>query len=208
MERVPGTGLSPPAARLPRRVPLRALRPSRRPYNPGRASTPPVWAGPLSLAATRGVTVVFLSSGYLDVSVRRVRLRNLRMPCLRTAGFPIRASADPWLLAPPRGISPPAAPFLAPGSHGHPPCALSRSLAAKPHGSRPSAPFRYPLARGHSHAPRSRVSRVLSFVVVSKSCVLLSSLSHPVNEPSRHPCRVCGECGARTHDPRLAKPVL
>ena len=43
-----------------------------RPYNPARASTPAVWALPLSLAATRGVTVVFLSSDYLDVSVRRV----------------------------------------------------------------------------------------------------------------------------------------
>ncbi len=69
------TGLSPSTARLPMRVPLRALLPSRQPYNPGRASTPPVWAGPLSLAATRGVTVVLLSSAYLDVSVRRVRLR-------------------------------------------------------------------------------------------------------------------------------------
>ena len=46
----------------------------RRPYNPARASTPAVWAGPLSLAATRGVTFVFLSSDYLDVSVRRVSL--------------------------------------------------------------------------------------------------------------------------------------
>ena len=44
----------------------------RRPYYPARASTPAVWALPLSLAATRGVTVVFLSSAYLDVSVRRV----------------------------------------------------------------------------------------------------------------------------------------
>ena len=38
-------------------------------------STPvlgPVWASPLSLAATQGITVVFFSSGYLDVSVRRV----------------------------------------------------------------------------------------------------------------------------------------
>ena len=43
-----------------------------RPYNPARASTPAVWALPLSLAATRGVTVVFLSSAYLDVSVQRV----------------------------------------------------------------------------------------------------------------------------------------
>ena len=32
-----------------------------------------VWAPPLSLAATRGITVVFSSCGYLDVSVPRVR---------------------------------------------------------------------------------------------------------------------------------------
>ena len=38
------------------------------------AAVPParVWAGPLSLAATRGVSVDFPSSGYLDVSVPRV----------------------------------------------------------------------------------------------------------------------------------------
>ena len=33
-----------------------------------------VWALPRSLAATYGITVVFFSSGYLDVSVRRVPL--------------------------------------------------------------------------------------------------------------------------------------
>ena len=33
-----------------------------------------VWAPPLSLAATQGITVVFFSSGYLDVSVPRVPL--------------------------------------------------------------------------------------------------------------------------------------
>ena len=41
-------------------------------------------------------------------------------------------------------------------------------------------------------------------------CVSLCLLSlHPVKEPGRGrtPCR-SGECGARTHDPRLAKPVL
>ena len=69
------TGLSPSAARLSRRLPLTSLLPPCRPYNPARASTHTVWAGPLSLAATRGVTLVFLSSGYLDVSVRRVRPR-------------------------------------------------------------------------------------------------------------------------------------
>ncbi len=32
-----------------------------------------VWAVPLSLAATRGIVFTFSSSGYLDVSVLRVR---------------------------------------------------------------------------------------------------------------------------------------
>ena len=36
-----------------------------------------VWALPRSLAATYGITVVFFSSGYLDVSVRRVPLHTL-----------------------------------------------------------------------------------------------------------------------------------
>ena len=76
LERIPGTGLSPSSARLSRRLPLCALRPSCLPYYPARASTPAVWALPLSLAATRGVTVVFLSSDYWDVSVRRVRLHD------------------------------------------------------------------------------------------------------------------------------------
>jgi hypothetical protein len=46
----------------------------RRPTTPGRqrvrAYTCQVWADPLSLATTRGVSVDFLSSSYLDVSVR------------------------------------------------------------------------------------------------------------------------------------------
>ena len=36
-----------------------------------------VWALPVSLAATSGITVVFSSSGYLDVSVHRVPLHTL-----------------------------------------------------------------------------------------------------------------------------------
>ena len=43
-------------------------------YYPGDASTTPVWAPPLSLATTRGITLVLFSCGYLDVSVPRVRL--------------------------------------------------------------------------------------------------------------------------------------
>ena len=162
LERVPGTGLSPPAARPSRRVPLRALLPSRRPYNPARASTPAVWAGPLSLAATRGVTLVFLSSDYWDVSVRRVRLPSKGMPCLRMAGCPIRTPADQWPLAPPRGLSRPAASFLASGSQG--------------------------ILRAPSLASRSRLPLGAS-LRLARSCVLSvfvsAFTSHPVKEPRR-----------------------
>ena len=58
----------------------------------------------------------------------------------RAAGFPIRASADPWLLAPPRGLSRPAAPFVASVSHRHPPCALIHSLAAPRIAASPARP--------------------------------------------------------------------
>ena len=43
-------------------------------YNPHLAVTTWVWANPRSLATTCGITIVFSSSGYLDVSVLRVRL--------------------------------------------------------------------------------------------------------------------------------------
>ena len=66
------TGLSPP------QVPLSSgfqfiARPMSWSYNPGIAETTPVWADPVSLAATTGITLVFSSSAYLDVSVQRVR---------------------------------------------------------------------------------------------------------------------------------------
>ena len=41
-------------------------------YYPGFAVTNPVWALPRSLATTYGITVVFSSSAYLDVSVQQV----------------------------------------------------------------------------------------------------------------------------------------
>ena len=117
------TGLSPAAARLSRRVPLPTLGPCRPPYNPARASTPAVWALPLSLAATRGVTVVFLSSDYLDVSVRRVG-HLIRLTGLLPVGFPhsgIRGSkavrASPRLFAACRAL-------LRLREPRHPPCAL------------------------------------------------------------------------------------
>src|SRR6187402_3866747 len=41
-------------------------------YNPSIAVTTLVWANPRSLATTYGITFVFFSSAYLDVSVQRV----------------------------------------------------------------------------------------------------------------------------------------
>ena len=48
-----------------------------RPWSEPRNARIPVWALPLSLAATYGITFVFFSSGYLDVSVHRVPLHTL-----------------------------------------------------------------------------------------------------------------------------------
>ena len=65
------------AAFMPYGLPFQTCSPILRPatsrsYNPARASTRSVWAPPRSLAATCGITVVFFSSGYVDVSVPRV----------------------------------------------------------------------------------------------------------------------------------------
>ena len=66
-----------------------------------RSARTPVWAPPFSLAATLGIDFSFFSSGYLDVSVRRVP--SLRLCVHRTVhevfscGFPhsdIRGSLD------------------------------------------------------------------------------------------------------------------
>ena len=56
-------------------------------YNPGRAETPLVWAPPLSLTTTRGITVVIFSCRYLDVSVPCVRPISMVIP-LQGIGFP------------------------------------------------------------------------------------------------------------------------
>ncbi len=57
-------------------------------YNPIIAETIMVWASPISLATTLGITLVFSSSGYLDVSVHRVRLIETIMTGLQPAGLP------------------------------------------------------------------------------------------------------------------------
>src|SRR5271154_5576879 len=94
------TGLSPAMARLSRRFSL---------------SKTSHWPGPRSLATTNGVSVDVLSSGYLDVSVRRVRLLNLCIQSRITLrwGFPIRKFTDQCLLSAPRNLSQSATSFIA-----------------------------------------------------------------------------------------------
>ena len=97
----------------------------RRSYYPNHAVTSLVWALPLSLATTRGITVVFFSCGYLDVSVPRVRLTLRVISQSLVIGFPIRTSAGHFVFADLRSFSQLITSFFASGSHRHPPCALS-----------------------------------------------------------------------------------
>ena len=74
-----------------------------------------VWANSVSLAATQEIAFAFSSSGYLDVSVPRVRFSHLWIQCeipLRV-GFPIRKSADQSLFAAPHGLSQRTTSFIA-----------------------------------------------------------------------------------------------
>ena len=102
---ISGTRLSRSTAVLSSTVPLSSATATSRPYNPEGAVTPSVWASPRSLAATCGITVVFSSCGYLDVSVPRVR-PTFVVVCLLHTGLPhseIRGSraicASPRLIA-------------------------------------------------------------------------------------------------------------
>ena len=117
---------APSATRLPRSCPS---------YYPGRAWTRPVWAAPRSLATTWGITFVFSSWGYLDVSVPPVR-PNLKVGGgLVPAGLPhsgIRGSkavcASPRLFAAYRAL-----PRLR--KPRYPPSALLYFLLAAPCGT-------------------------------------------------------------------------
>ena len=59
-------------------------------YNPIIAETIMVWAVPISIATTLGITFVFFSSGYLDVSVHRVGLPRKEYIDFIDMGCPIR----------------------------------------------------------------------------------------------------------------------
>jgi hypothetical protein len=68
------TGLSPSQVGFSKTAPLQKYILSGNSYYLRPAETSRIWAIPISLAATLRITVVFFSSGYLDVSVPRVSL--------------------------------------------------------------------------------------------------------------------------------------
>ena len=90
------------------------------PYNPDDAATSTVWAVPLSLATTRGITVVFSSSAYLDVSVQQVRLLVRGCHAFSMTGCPIRKSGYQNLFAVTPGLSQLVTSFFASRSLGIP----------------------------------------------------------------------------------------
>ena len=89
-----------------------------RSYNPTVALTAVVWAVPRSLATTCGITIVFSSSGYLDVSVHRVSPPLPGYHAFSMVGFPIRTSADHIEFANPRSLSQLITSFIASESQG------------------------------------------------------------------------------------------
>ena len=105
------TGLSPSMAGHSMPLQSGLVLPRRGPTTPAEQA-PPVWAGPLSLAATQGIAVAFSSSGYLDVSVPRVGSLSGDAD-YSTPGFPIRTSWDDGLCAAPPGFSQLTTSFIA-----------------------------------------------------------------------------------------------
>jgi hypothetical protein len=95
------------------------------PHNPAACLHPAVWALPISLAATQGISFDFSSSGYLDVSVPRVGSA-LAVTGSLQLGFPIRISPDQSPLAAPRSFSQLATSFIAGLCLGIHTCALIR----------------------------------------------------------------------------------
>ena len=85
-----------------------------------------VWPLPRSLATTYGITFVFFSSSYLDVSVQRVG--NYCSQTFNLWGFPIRTRADQSVVCTYPRIFAAYHVLRRPQEPRHPPCALIHFL--------------------------------------------------------------------------------
>ena len=111
------TGLSPSTARLSKVIPVHFLNRLSRSYNPSQAGTQLVWALPRSLATTCGITIVFFSSRYLDVSVPRV---HYIMTCLQHAELSHSEISGSKVMCTSRSLSQLVTSFIASESLGIP----------------------------------------------------------------------------------------
>ena len=176
------------------------------PVGPLRLLTParfraPVWAPPVSLAATPGITFVFFSSGYLDVSVRRVPPGKLwiHLPVRRLflRGLPHSDTCGSSGICPSPQLFAACRVFLRPPVPRHPPCALSSlaipaSLAWGAGGSLPAFPAG---------------SFLFSFFLVGSLSVLCFFSVFGFQGTSRR-LPGYGDGEIRTLDPLLARQVL
>ena len=91
---------APPYSRTLRRITRTGLSPAMAERSSSfRLSSWGHWPGPLSLAATNGVSVDVLSSGYLDVSVRRVCFLHLCIQCRMTLAGRVSPFGNPRIKA-------------------------------------------------------------------------------------------------------------
>ena len=126
---IPNTGLSPSVAALSKAlfytniVHIAALQPQR--------ARPLVWPSPRSLATTCGITLVFFSSSYLDVSVRRVD--NYCSQIFNLWGSPIRTHRDQTVVCTYPSIFAAYRVLRRPQEPRHPPCALIHFLLLPGH---------------------------------------------------------------------------
>ena len=128
------TGLSPSLAGLSRTIPLPFLNQLMR--SEPRSARTPVWAPSGSLAATSEITVVFFSSGYLDVSVHRVPFPALWIHAgihkVFLCGFPHSDICGSWDICSSPQLFAAYHVFLRLSVPRHPPCALSCLTCSRP----------------------------------------------------------------------------
>ena len=98
-----------------------------------RSARTPVWALPRSLAATYGITFVFFSSGYLDVSVHRVPFHTLWIGVwiheVFSCGFPHSDICESMVICTSPQLFAAYHVFLRLLVPRHPPCALFRLIS-------------------------------------------------------------------------------
>ena len=133
-----------------------------RPHNPRLSHPTRVWAFPISLAATLGISIDFFSSRYLDVSVPWVG--SPKGDGIAPAGFPHSdtpgselACSSPRIFAACHVLHRRSVPR-------HPPCALTRLTS--------------PLPRLNAHRPRHRAVRVHS-ILMGSSTVASNTYTRP-----------------------------